>query len=112
MVVFVGTSLFRKIILWVAMETTHFNKARISFQIETFSCFFLEGGIPTASILSLGSKVGPITSQGTCNMILIALFQRLFSIFRIFPHPKNTIFPQIFCGVFRYDTGHLPDTKT
>ena len=36
MVVFVGTPLFRRIGLWVAMETMHLNIARISFQLGTF----------------------------------------------------------------------------
>ena len=35
MVVFVGTPPFRRIALWVAMETMHLNIARISFFLGT-----------------------------------------------------------------------------
>ena len=45
-------------------------------------------------------------------MILIACFQQLFFIFRIFSTPQNTISPLIFLRTFFfYKTGHLPDTK-
>ena len=35
MVVFVGTPPFRRIVLWVAMETMHLDIARISFFLRT-----------------------------------------------------------------------------
>ena len=35
MVVFVGTPPFRRIALWVAMETVHLDIARISFNLGT-----------------------------------------------------------------------------
>ena len=36
MVVFVGTSPFRRITLWVAMESIHLNIARIFFPWDSF----------------------------------------------------------------------------
>ena len=93
MVVFVGTPLFRRIALWVAMETMHLDIARIRFfpgdkflghdwgSNEQFN---------THGNLSWGSKVRQIRSYGTSNIILIAYFQRVFGIFRIPPPKKKT----------------------
>ena len=79
---------------------------------DNFSDRDLFGGIPGVSILSWGSKVGPNTPQGTCYMILIACFQRFFSIFEFF-HTQKMPFPRRFSEYFIcYDTGHLNDTKT
>ena len=90
---------FRRIALWVPMETMHIDIARISFfSGENFlghdwgsnEQFNAHGN------LSWGSKVGKIRSYGTSNLILTACFQRFFFIFRIFFTPKNTISPRIF----------------
>ena len=65
MFVFVGTTPFRRIALWVAMETMRLSIARISF----FSCGQFFGG----------HAWGPneqFDTHCTCNMILIARFQR------------------------------------
>ena len=63
MVVFVGTSLFRRIALWVAMETIRLSIARIIF---SWGQFFWHLGpnehVDTHGILSWGSKVGQIRS--------------------------------------------------
>ena len=44
MVVFVGTPPFRRIALWVAMETMHLSIARISLLLETN--FYVMTGVP------------------------------------------------------------------
>ena len=99
MVVCVGTPPFRRIALWVAMETMHLDIARIK-KNSRYKFLGHDWGSNeqsnTHENLSWGSKVGQIISYGTSNMILIACFQRFFFIFRIFSPPKNTISPQIF----------------
>ena len=103
MVVFVGTPQFRRIVLWIAMETMHLDIARISFfSGDKFlgHDWGSNGQFNTHGNLSLGSKVYQIRSYGTSNMILTACFQRFFFIFRIFSPPKNTISPQIFFRTF------------
>ena len=77
MVVFVGTPLFRRIALWVAMETMHLDIARISFSGDKFlgHDWGSNEQSNTHGNLSWGSKVGQIRCFGTSNMILIACFQ-------------------------------------
>ena len=102
MVVFEGISPFRRITLWVAIETMRFSIAGIRFSWEKF-LWHARGPneqFDTHGILSFGSKVGQIRSQGTCKMILFAGFQRYFFIFRMFSRPKKTIYPQIFLRIF------------
>ena len=113
MVVYVGTPSFRRIALWVAMETVHLDIARISFSGDKFLMHDWGSNeqFNTHGNLSWGSKVGQIGSYGTSNMILIACLQQFFVIYRIFSPPKNTISPRYF-GLFFYKTGQLPDTKT
>ena len=99
MVVFVGTSPFRRTALLVAMETMHLDIPRISFfsgdkflghdwgSTEQFN---------THENMSLGSKVGQIRSYGSSNMVGTACFQRFFIVFRIFIPPNYTISPRFF----------------
>ena len=112
MVVFASTFPFRRISLWVAMETMHFKHSQIKFLWHARGP---NEQFDSHGILSWGSKVGQIRSQGTCNMILFAVFQP-FSSFIVFflPPPqkkKNAISPKICLRTFFYETGHLPDTK-
>ena len=86
LVVFVGTPPFRRIPLWVAMETMHLDIARIVFFWEQIlgHDWGSNEQFNTHGNLSWGSKVGQIRLYGTSNMILTACFQRFFFIFRIF----------------------------
>ena len=103
MVVFVGTPQFRRIALWIAMETMHLDIARISFfSGDKFlgHDWGSNGQFNTHGNLSLGSKVYQIRSYGTSNMILTACFQR-FSSFFVFFHPPKIPFPlKFFLGLF------------
>ena len=103
MIVFVGTPPFRRIALWVAMETMHLDIARISF----FSGDKFLGHdwgsneqFNTHGNLSWGSKLGQIRPYGTSNMIFIACFQRFFVIFRIFFYAQKYHFPSDFLRTF------------
>ena len=87
MVVFVGTPPFKRIALWVAMETMHKFLGHDWGSNEQFNIH---------ENLSWGRKVGQTRSYGTSNMILIACFRRFSSFFVFFSPPKNTISPQIF----------------
>ena len=73
---FVGTPLFRRIVLWVAMETMHFYIARISIFARTIFLGHAWGPneqFDTYKNLSWDSKVGPIRSQGI-NIIYFPVF--------------------------------------
>ena len=64
------------------METIRLSIARISFLLGTILGEGHAWGpyeqYDTHGVLSWGRKVGEIRSQGTCNMILFAAFQRFF----------------------------------
>ena len=70
MVVFCRYTPFRRIALWVAMETVHLDIARIGFFLGTN--FWGMTGVPMNNPTPMGSKVGQIRSYGTSNMVLIA----------------------------------------
>ena len=84
MAVFVGTPPFRRIALWVAMETMHLYIATIIYFTRDKVLGHDWGSnerLNTHRNLSYGSKSGHIRSYGISNMILIACFQRFFFIF-------------------------------
>ena len=97
MVVFVGTPPFRRIALWVAMETMCLYIARIIFSEDKLlgHDWGSNEQSNTHGNLSLGSTVGQIRSYGTSNMIFIACFQRFFFIF-VFFHPPKIPLPLVF----------------
>ena len=72
MVVFVGTPPFKRIALWVAMETMHLDIARISFSGDKFLAHDWGSNEQsnTHGNLSWGSKVDHIRSYGTSNTVV------------------------------------------
>ena len=103
MIDFVDTPPFRRIALWVVMETMHLNEARINLLVGTI--FGAQACGPMNEDLPWGSKVGQIVYQGISNMIYFPVFSNFSSFFAFFctpplPQRKSTIFPWIFRTFF------------